>query len=321
MTYLKISNELLNGSFWDSLSFDEQGILINLMKMAAYKPFVYKIHQCEIHLNKFEACVSVNALADRFSMGRKKLANLLGKLAEHRILRISTIDVCRKGNDLGNDKGNDKNGFSRNRKFTLLSFYGWVFAASDTDRSEDSSESNKEMIGETINATHKIDIKTDKEEEVLINARGENFQNYENGTILFAEKPELQQVIPEKSVTYFREYYECRTEDLENMFRNFIRQQEASGMYFLRHKELQRRFAYFLEKSYQTKFTHAKKSNFNGNIKQQQPEKQREKSDYEKRREAEDAAIIATMPRYGGSSERLHAIRKRERRYGTKKVE
>ena len=321
MAYLKVSDELLDGLFWDSLAGKEVKMLLKMMFQAPYKSMKFNLYGTDITLNKRELCFSVRCIAKEFGISDSAFRRFMDKLVKMNIITKKKRKIKhserrsfrRTGAEQGDDAGNYQ-------FYTSITFSGWVFDEEQMQAENMQAEADLSERSDAACDAHKIDIKIDKEEEVFTNARGENFQNYENRTIHFADKPALQEVIPEKSVAYFCESYECRTQDLENLFGLFIRREEASGLYFLRHKELQRRFAYFLEKNYQTKLTHAKKSKHNGNI-QQQPEKQREKSEYEKRREAEDAAIIARMPRYGGSSAGLHAIGKRERRYGTKGTE
>lgn len=317
MAYLSVSRELLNGSFWGALASAEKGIILDLIAMAPMEAYTVSLYGLQIPLEPYEICFSAKIMAKKFNVTVHVFRNLIDKLSRNNIGVKKRRQISHTGTDTLKNSGSIKN---NNTFFTSLTFYPSVFGI-DPDKHGSSGKNSSETIPEaTPKPTHNQELTDLKEEEVFTNARGENFQNYENRTIHFADKQALQEVIPEKSVAYFCESYECRTQDLENLFGLFIRREEASGLYFLRHKELQRRFAYFLEKNYQTKLTHAKKSKHNGNI-QQQPEKQREKSEYEKRREAEDAAIIARMPRYGGSSAGLHAIGKRERRYGTKGTE
>ena len=86
MGYLKIARELLNSSFWRSLAPAEQGILINLMSMAAYKPTTFNLYGTEIELNKYELCFSVAKMAERFGTSAPVFKRFIIKLADNNIL-------------------------------------------------------------------------------------------------------------------------------------------------------------------------------------------------------------------------------------------
>lgn len=326
MSYLMISNELLDGSFWNSIAPEEQMIVLRLMRMASFKKRIFRIHHCEIHLEKHEACISVNALAKQFGIGRKRFSNFLKTMVEHKIMTKSTIFATQKGTTKGTTKGPCEEMPVFNKRYTLLSFCEWVFGG--VSKADQKTGDNREM--ETDKATTSATLYIDKEEEEFIKGRGQNFMEYRNPMIRFSDNPQLRELIPEESLAYFAQTYECRMDDLENLFRYFIARQQSEGMEFLMHKELQRRFAYFLREEYNRKKQHEKSAAGNPNYKNrlttnnygksesEKPELQREKSEYEKRREADDAAIVARMPRFGGSGAGLDAVRKRKRRYGTK---
>ncbi|MGL4332034.1 MAG: hypothetical protein ACRCSR_04455 [Bacteroidales bacterium] len=316
MGYLKIAKELLDGSFWRSLAATEVKMLIELMSFAPYKPVTYNLYGTPVELNKYELCFSVARMAERFGVSDSSFRRFLEKLQKNGLIKKYKRKVCLSVLSTGRTGSEE----SKHQFYTSVTFYGWVFAEDDSDPDNEKNTKEESMPGELPPDEHKTDIINTKEEVVVNKARKANFQEYKNPTILFSENPVMTEAIPEKSRTYFQQLYECNSNDLENWFNRFILRQEAEGMEFLKQKELLRRFAYFLKSEFNTKNNNYQKSNNNGKSQSIQPEIKREKSDYEKRREADDAAIIARMPRFGGSGSGCDAHRKRVRRYGSQNV-
>ncbi|MGL5318674.1 MAG: hypothetical protein ACRC9Q_08280 [Bacteroidales bacterium] len=317
MCYLKIAKELLDGSFWQSLAATEVKILIELMGLAPYKPITYNLYGTPVELNKYELCFSVARMAERFGISDSSFRRFLDKLQKNGLITKCKRKVCLSVRSTGRSCSEE----GRHQFYTSVTLCGWLFGEEEEVPEKEVMTEDADMPDEHPPVEHKIDILNKKEEVVVNNARKANFQEYQNPTILLRDCPEIKGVVPEKSLSYFRQIYECSHEKLKELFSRFILKQEAEGMEFLKQKELLRRFANFLHSEFQTQKNNFKKTYNHGKSQSVQSEIKREKSDFEKRREAEDAAIIARMPRYGGSGTGVDAHRKRERRYGSKLVE
>ena len=317
MGYLRIAKELLDGSFWRSLAATEIKMLIELMSFAPYKPVTYNLYGTPVELNKYELCFSVARMAERYGVSDSSFRRFLEKLQKNGLITKYKRKVCLAVRSTGRTSSEE----SKHQFYTSVSFYGWVFAESEEEVKNEDNAKEESNPGELPPVEHKTDI-INKEEVVVNKTHKANFQKYSNPTILLNENPEMKKVIPEKSLIYFQQSYECTQKEMEKLFRHFILRQEAEGMEFLKQKELLRRFAYFLKTEFTKKNNNKnQKSNYNGKSQSIQTEIKCEKSDDEKRREADDAAVIARMPRFGGSGAGLDAHRKRMRRYGTQSAE
>ena len=329
MSYLMISKELLDSSFWGNLALEERAIITELMHRTSYKPCSYSLRGKEIKLRAFEFCFFASSFAKGMKVKLHSFRRLLDKMCASDLIRKEKKSFSSECNQLPNQLSNQFKGYTNTCNYTSITFYPWAFAQGDKPQKREAETLQSDISSETGDATLYID----KEEEEFNKGRGHNFMEYKNPMIRFADNPQLKELIPEQSLAYFVLTYECRMEDLENLFRYFIARQQSEGMEFLMHKELQRRFAYFLKEEYNRKMQHERSAASNKNFKSRQttnnygksesvqPEVKREKSESEKRREADDAAIIARMPRFGGSSAGLDAVRKRKRRYGTRGTE
>ncbi|MGL5785277.1 MAG: hypothetical protein ACRCX4_00445 [Bacteroidales bacterium] len=313
MAYLSVSRELLNGSFWESLASFEKGIIMDLIAMVPMRAYTVNLYGMQINLEAYEICFFAKTMAKKFDISIHVFRSLINKLSQNNIVVKKRRQITHTETDTETNTGRSKN---NNSFFTSLTFCPSVFGIDTETRERSGKNSHKTTPKPTPKPTHNQEVTDLKEEEVFKTAREKNFIEYSNPLILLRNDPALNDVITENAIAYFRQSFECRTEDLENMFRLFLKREEASGIEFLKLKEMQRRFALFLERSYKTKLTHDKKSKHDGNM-QQQPESKREKSDDEKRRESEEAAVLARLPRFGGSGARSNAERKKKRRHGT----
>ena len=137
---MKISRELLNSSFWRSLAPAEQGILINLMAMVAYKPTTFNLYGISVKLNIAEVCFSTKILAGKWDISVHVFRKITEKLTRNNLAVKKHRQI---GNTESNTGDNTKRAKNNNPFFLSLAFNRWVFE-DDSDNEVSSQETTPE---------------------------------------------------------------------------------------------------------------------------------------------------------------------------------
>lgn len=105
MSYLKITKELSNSPFWNTMSLSEQGLLVNLLNKVPFKEVTYNLYGHEIQLQPLEVCFAQRRMAAKYNLSEYALKKML-----HKFRDMGLITIARR--KLSPNKQNNKLPFS-----------------------------------------------------------------------------------------------------------------------------------------------------------------------------------------------------------------
>lgn len=148
MGYLKVSKELLNGSFWRSLADKEKVVLIELMNMTAYKPVSVNLAGVDVPVQMNELCIFASSLSKYLNISIYCFRSLLKKMC---VANVCCTEIRKMGLKDSKSKPNSKLNDRKIQHYTSISFYPWVFAQEPENETKQMIQSANQVTNQTHN--------------------------------------------------------------------------------------------------------------------------------------------------------------------------
>lgn len=183
MKYLIIAKELISGSFWNSMSLSEQGLLVNLLNKVPYKEITYVLYGREVLLQPNEVCFAQRRMAAKYNLSEYALKKML-----HKFRDMGLITIARR--KLSPNKQNNNSPFSvtpshdpqHNDSITYVTsvaFCASVVAGFDEKSENRDSDSPKNTSSHNPFAPYKYTVFKNINNKLCVGANAGN-QSFEN---------------------------------------------------------------------------------------------------------------------------------------------